>query len=111
MPRFYAPVFLAALVFAGCSGPSVEVTPLAPETSELGGAIPITTGDIDAPHEEIAILTVGSFDTTRELIAALRDAAREAGADAVIRVSFEAYGGGESGNLRRVATGTAVRYR
>ena len=73
----------------------------------------VTTGDVEVDYDELAILSVGprGHDSIEELIADLRAAAVEAGADAVVRVDFDVYGGGEDGFLRRTATGTAVRYK
>ena len=102
---------LIGLALPGCSGSRIEVTPLAPEATDLRGEIRVTTGDLDVPYDEIALVSVGPFDETKDLLRALRAAARKAGADAVVRVDFDVYGSGESGSQARMASGTAVRYR
>lgn len=73
----------------------------------------MTTGDLDRPYDEIAILSVGprEDDEVDKIFADLRQAARNVNADAVVRVDVEVYGSGEDGYARLRATGTAVRFR
>jgi hypothetical protein len=113
IPARLASGALAALfLLAGC-GSSTEIVPLPPRAEALDRGLLVTTGDLDRPYDEIALLRVGpeGDEETDELLASLRIAARRAGADAVVRVDFDPYGGGEDGSLRWVATGTAVRFR
>ena len=113
MTARFASGALALLLLTGCSGARTEIVPLPSRAEALDRGLLVTTGDLDRPYEEVALLRVGPQDDeeTGTLVAALRRAARRAGADAVVRVDFDPYGSGESGNLRWVATGTAVRFR
>lgn len=84
------------------------------DTAPLDGSdLLVTTGDVGRPYEEVAILSVGprGDDEIDKILGDLRQAARDVGADAVVRVDVEVYGSGESGYARLRATGTAIRFR
>ncbi|MEM6327222.1 MAG: heavy metal-binding domain-containing protein [Bacteroidota bacterium] len=110
---------LAALVavltlLSGCANRVTEIIPLESGSARLGHDLTVTTGDLDRPYDEVALLRVnsrGHGDATEELVADLRAAARRVDADAVVRVDFDPYGSGEDGTLRWAAVGTAVRFR
>ena len=116
MPLVRLPLLAAlALALNGCAviapflpegQPRIEIAPLDE------GDLLVTTGDVGRAYDEVAILVVGprGDGETDALLADLRQAAREIGADAVVRVDFEVYGGGENGFTRWSATGTAVRF-
>ena len=100
----------------GCSASDIQITPVeAPDDARFeSGEVLVTTGDTEVPYEELAILTVGPHSgkwSTKKLLANFREAARRVGADAVVRVDFDAFGNGETGALTYSATGTAVRYQ
>ena len=113
MPRFSLALGALLLVLAGCSSAKTEITPLPPRAEALDRGLLVTTGDLDRPYDEVALLRVGPHrdERTPRLVEALRSAAQAAGADAVVRVDFDPYGAGEDGYLNWVATGTAVRFR
>ncbi|MEM1053922.1 MAG: heavy metal-binding domain-containing protein [Bacteroidota bacterium] len=115
MPLTRLVAFVAILaLFSGCANRITEIIPLETDSARLGTDLTVTTGDLDRPYDEVALLRVnsrGQGDATEELIADLRAAARRVDADAVVRVDFDTYGAGEHGSLRWAATGTAVRFR
>jgi hypothetical protein len=75
--------------------------------------IRLTTGEIDEPYEEIAVIAVHEDgDAVLEVLSLrLREQARALGADAVIRVDYDLERAGGEAYLIQSATGTAVRIR
>lgn len=93
----------------------MEVTALdgGTETAHLDtDSMPVTTGDLDRAYDELAVITVGplGLGSTARLLHDLRAAADRLGADAVVRLDIDQYAD-EDGFTKRIATGTAVRYR
>ena len=107
-------LFLLLLFLIGC-GSSENVARLTDATYPAlpeGEKVEITTGDIDEPYEEVAVLVVGPKpswlpQSGAEEVAAmnerLREEARQLGAHAVVRVSYEVT------TEHPRATGTAIR--
>ena len=106
----------ALLLLSGCGATenvarlSDAVYPALPD----GATVEVTTGDLDAPYEELAIVVVGRgnagwFPSEAEEVAqmneSLRREARALGAQAVVRVVYDI-----TAEHPR-ATGTAVRLR
>ena len=108
-----AALFLPLLFLIGCgsSGNVVRLTDTTYPPLSEDEAVEITTGDVDRPYEEVAVLVVGAggglFRSEGEEVAEmnerLREEARQLGAHAVVRISYEM-----TAEHPR-ATGTAVR--
>ena len=113
LPLLILLVSLQGCMFLWGTGPHTEFAPLdaAPHAAGFGSGLVVTTGDVDEPYVEVAILTVGprGWNSTDELVEDLREAARRADTDAVVRVDFDQYAD-EDGFVKRIATGTAVRF-
>jgi len=79
------------LVSFGCTRTKVDFAPLAIDssTSQAGGNILLTTGDLDQPYKELGVIFVkGRCASYKKVVERLRSEAKEIGADAVIKIAF-----------------------
>ena len=85
-------VLLCMLILSlGCSRITADFAPLAIDssTSQAGGNILLTTGDLDQPYKELAVIFIkGRCASYKKIVGRLRSEAKEIGADAVIKIEF-----------------------
>ena len=88
----YLLFFCLALFFSGCARTMTDFAPFTTDsvTSAKGEEILLTTGDIDRPYKELGIIAVrGRRRASGEkMMQSLKAEAKEAGADAVIKIEF-----------------------
>lgn len=85
---------LLLLLLAGCAGIDVSYVPLKDGTylpRQQAEKIPILTGTVEEPHEELGIILIRKYPGSegREIQRAFREEAMVRGADAVIHVTVE----------------------
>ena len=90
--RYFVLVFL--LVLAGCEGIQINYVPLKMGTylpRQKAENIPILTGTVDEPYEELGVILVRKYPGSEEaeMQEAFRNEAMTRGADAVIHMEVE----------------------